>query len=268
MTAGTPWRSAIYEGTLAHKRLNGPDHGFAYPVYLHLLDLDEIDAIAQRLRWFGRNRWRPVAFYDRDHLGDHGATVKDNLRAFVEASGHAWPGGRVSLLTHCRVFGYVFNPVSFFHCHRPDGELALVVAEVNNTFGDRHPYVLPVARARVREGGAGGRRYEWLEKKVMHVSPFYSLEGSYVWDMDVPGERSVTRVDVTRRGERLFTAALSLRRRELTDAAIRRVLLRYPLMTLKVIGAIHWEALKLWWKGAPFHSQPRYDPESARQGVA
>jgi hypothetical protein len=262
------WRSAIYAGTLTHRRLNGPDHGFAYPIYMHLLDLDEIDDIAARLRWFGRNRVRPVAFYDRDHLGAPGATVKDNLRAFVEGAGHRWPGGRVSVLTHCRVFGYVFNPVSFFYCHRPDGELGMVVAEVNNTFGDRHPYVLPVERGEVREAGKAGPRYRWVEKKVMHVSPFYSLDGSYVWDFDVPGEASHTRVDVTLRGERLFAATLTLRRRELTDAAIRAVLVRYPLMTVKVIGAIHWEALKLWWKGAPFHSQPKYDPESARQGVA
>ncbi len=267
MTRGTTWRSAIYEGTLTHKRLNGPDHAFAYPIYLHLLDLDEIDDVASRLRWFGRNRWKPVAFHDGDHLGRPGRSVKENLRALLADHGHAWPGGRVSLLTHCRVFGYVFNPVSFYYCHRPDGHLAVVVAEVNNTFGDRHPYVLPVERARIRDA-AGGPRYEWVEKKLMHVSPFYSLDGSYVWNFDVPGERASARVDVTRRGERLFTASLVLRRVELCDASIRRVLLRYPLMTAKVIGAIHWEALKLWWKGAPFHSQPKYDPESARQGVA
>jgi DUF1365 family protein len=234
---------------------------------MHLIDLDELDVLDRRLRLFGRNRWRPVAFYDRDHLDGCANGVAASLRACVEAAGHPWPGGRVTLLTHCRVFGYVFNPVSFYHCHRPDGTLDVVVAEVNNTFGDRHPYVLPVARAEVSEGREGVR-YRWLDKKLMHVSPFYPLDGSYRWDFDVPGARTRTSVDVTLRGERLFNATLVLERRELTDRSLVGALCRYPLVTAKVIAAIHWQALRLWLKGAPFRSQPPYDPETARQGVA
>jgi hypothetical protein len=208
-----------------------------------------------------------VAFFDRDHFDGAPRGVLASLRACVEAAGHQWPGGRVTLLTHCRVLGYVFNPVSFYYCHHPDGSLAMVVAEVNNTFGDRHPYVLPVSAAEVASSPEG-QRYRWLDKKLMHVSPFYSLDGSYRWDFDVPGPRTRTSVDLTVRGQRLFTATLALQRRELSDRALGAVLIRYPLVTAKVIAAIHWEALKLWMKGAPFRSQPPYDPDTARQGVA
>ena len=147
--------------------------------------------------------------------------------------------------------------------------LAVVVAEVNNTFGDRHCYVLPVEAAEraIAASAPGRERWRWTEKKVMHVSPFFPLDGSYVWDTETPSERCTTHVRVTLRGARQFSATLALSRVPLSDGALARLLVRYPLVTAKVIGAIHWEALKLWGKGAPFNSQPPYDPAAARQGV-
>jgi hypothetical protein len=265
-----PWRSGLYAGVVTHRRLSGPSHGFGYPIYMHLLDLDELDALDGQLRLWGRNRPRVVSFYDRDHFRHGHRSVTDNLRAVIEEQGHQWPGGRVSVLTHCRVLGYVFNPVSFYYCRRPDGTLAVIVAEVNNTFGDRHSYVLSVdAAERSRsDPSTGPTRFAWREKKVMHVSPFLPMDGSYRWEFEEPGDRLFARVDVTLRGERQFTAALALTRTELSDRALARALIRYPLVTAKVMGAIHWEALKLWWKRAPFHRQPRYDPEAARRGVS
>lgn len=262
------FRSALYVGTVMHHRRRAPVHRFVYPIYMHLLDLAELGDLEAGLRLFGWNRWRPVAHHDRDHLDGTPRPTVPRLRAVVEAAGEAWPGGRVLLLTHCRVFGYVFNPVSFFYCHRPDGTLALVVAEVNNTFGDRHPYVLPVRSAARDADGTRSVRYAWVHKKLMHVSPFFTLDGSYRFDLDVPGDRTCIRIDLTLGGQPLLNSALTLQRRELTDRALAGVLCRYPLMTAKVIGAIHWQALKLWLKGAPFHSQPPYDPELARRGAA
>jgi DUF1365 family protein len=264
------WTSGLYAGIVTHRRLGGPAHRFGYPIYMFLLDLDELDRLDGTLRLWGRNRRRVTSFRDSDHFRDGSRTVLDNLRAAVEGEGHEWPGGQVLLLTHCRVIGYVFNPVSFYYCFDRDGRLGVVVAEVNNTFGDRHAYVLPAADA-LPPGPTGGvvpSRFAWKEKKVMHVSPFFPLDGSYLWQFSLPGERLDVRIDVTVRGERTFTAALALTRQELSDAAIARALVRYPLVTAKVIGAIHWEALKLWWKGAPFHPQPAYDPEAARRGVS
>lgn len=263
MTTSGALRSACYVGAVTHSRVSGPRHAFAYPVYMHLVDLDELAVSDRRLRLFGTARHRVVRFDGRDHFdgsGDVGAA----LRRVVSQAGEPWPGGRVEVLTHCRLFGFVFNPVSFWFCYDPSGALALVVCEVNNTFGDRHPYVLAV-RAATR---VGETRYRWSSKKLMHVSPFFPLDGSYTWDLEVPGPQARLRVDVTLRGERQFAASFLADRHPLTDGTIARLLVTYPAMTLKVVAAIHWEALKLRIKGAPFRSQPPYDPEAARHGVS
>ncbi len=248
--------SALYTGTVMHRRTTGPGHRFRYPVYMLLLDLDELASLDRRLRLFGYNRQRPVAFFDRDHMGDPALLARTNLERLFEQHGMEPPGGRVLLLTHCRVFGYAFSPVSFYYCYEPAGSLRAVVAEVNNTFGERHPYLLE----------ADGPRRVWLEKKVFHVSPFFPVEGSYRWEIPEPAERLRIRVDLLRSGSHWLRARLWLERRPLTDASLLRALLRYPMMTLQVISAIHWEALRLWIKGTPFWTKPPYDPEAARGG--
>ena len=167
------------------------------------------------------------------------------------------------LLTSCRVAGYVFNPISVFFCYDADEHLALVVAEVSNTFSDRHAYVLPVTA-----GTRTGRTYAWDEKKVLHVSPFYPLDGTYHFEIEPPAGRTRIRIDYTCGAERWFTATLSLGREPLTDRTLARMLLRYPLMPARVVTAIHWEAIRLWWKRAPFRTRPPYDPEAARRGAS
>jgi DUF1365 family protein len=255
-----PVRSALCEGFVSHRRAGGPAHAFRYPVFLTLLDLDELGALSSRLRLFGCERRRPLSFHERDHLAGSGRGLRAELAEAVRAEGHALPAGRVELLTHCRVFGHVFNPVSFFYCYDADERLALVVAEVNNTFGDRHCYVLPVV-----DGG-----FAWSRKKLLHVSPFQQPDaGTYLFELPPPGELVEAAIDLTRGGETLLGARLRLSRRlPLTDAAIASALLRYPLMTLQVVAAIHFEALRLWWKGAPFFPRPPYDPAAARGGPA
>ena len=247
--------SSLCVGSLTHHRIAAPEHRFAYPLYLLLLDLDEVPALDRRLRLFGHNRPRPLSFRDRDHLGDDARPLREKVESFLRGQGIEPPGGRILLLTHPRVFGYVFNPVSFFYCYEPGGRLVARVAEVNNTFGDRHSYA-----------GSGPA---WGDKKVMHVSPFFSMAGSYLWDLPEPeGERVEARVDLTREGKTLLKARLTLRPEPLTDRALLSALVRYPFMTLKVVAAIHFEALRLWRKGAPVFPNPAYDPESARKEVA
>jgi hypothetical protein len=263
--------SAIFTGLVTHERFAAPPHRFRYPVCLYLLDLDELPELDRRLRLFGWNRPRPASFRDGDHLGDPGRSLAGNLRAFVESQGQRWPGGRVLALTNCRVFGYVFNPLSLFYCFDGEGALRAVVAEVNNTFGDRHPYLLVVPDREPPESCRPGDRprFTWREKKVMHVSPFLSLDGTYVFDLEAPSDRVRVRIDLTAGGATQLSATLALdRRMELSDAAIARSLLRYPFETMKVIGAIHWEALRLWRKRAPFWSRPPYDPDAARRRPA
>ncbi len=247
--------SSLCVGTLLHQRFEAPLHRFAYPLYMLLLDLDELPVLDRCLRLLGHNRSRPFAFCDADHFDGHARPVREKVEALLRHEGIEPPGGRILLLTHPRVFGYVFNPVSFFYCYDAGGRLAARVAEVNNTFGDRHSYV--------------GRGPVWRDKKVMHVSPLYSMAGSYLWDLPEPDRSRVeVSVDLTREGRPLLRARLTLRPEPLTERALGWALVRYPFMTLKVIAAIHFEVLRLWRRGAPFFPTPKYDPESARKEVA
>ncbi|MBA2356546.1 MAG: DUF1365 domain-containing protein, partial [Acidobacteria bacterium] len=190
-----------------------------------------------------------------DHLD--GRPLREAVEARVVASGRDWPGGQVLLLTHRRVAGYVFNPLSLFYCFDRAGRLDTVVAEVHNTYGERHVYVLP-ADATTAQAGAS-------HKKEFHVSPFFSLDGTYHFDLPAPGEQVVVAIDLAVGDQRPFRARLALRRQRLTDRALLAMLARYPLVTLQVIAAIHWEAVRLWWKGVPFQPKPAYAPETARQ---
>jgi DUF1365 family protein len=247
--------SSLCVGTVTHERKGAPPHRFAYPLYMLLLDLDEIPGLDRRLRLFGHNRRRPLAFRDRDHLGGDTRPLRAKVEGCLRDEGIEPPGGRILLLTLPRVFGYVFNPVTFFYCYDRAGRLAARLAEVSNTFGDRHVYA--------------GTEGAWRDKKAMHVSPFFSLAGSYEWDLPEPdGSRVEARVDLTREGRPLLRARLTLRPEPLTDRALATALLRYPFMTLKVVGAIHLEALRLWRKGALVFPNPTYDPQAARKEVA
>jgi DUF1365 family protein len=252
-------RSSLCEGWVSHHRDAGPSHGFRYPVFLTLLDLDELSALDRRLRLFGHDRRRPVAFRDADHLDAGPGGVKSDLRRTVRAAGHEMPRGRVELLTNCRILGYVFNPISVFYCYDEDDRLTLAVGEVNNTYGDRHSYVLPL----------GDPAFDGTSKKLMHVSPFLQPDaGTYRWQVPAPSDRVDLGIDLTRDGGLVLAARLSLSRKPLTDRALASALLRYPFMTVQVIGAIHFEALRLWRKGARFWARPAYDPELARGGPA
>jgi len=247
--------SSLCTGMVTHQRTDATAHRFAYPLYMLLLDLDTLPELDRRLRLFGHNRARPLSFRDRDHLEDDARPLRAKVEAFLQAEGIEPPGGRILLLTLPRVFGYVFNPVSFFYCYDPEGRLAARVAEVSNTFGGRHSYA--------------GTGPAWRDKKVMHVSPFFSMAGSYAWDLPEPNRLRVdARVDLTHEGRPALRARLILRREPLTDRALAKALLRYPFMTLKVVATIHFEALRLWRKGARVFPNPTYDPPAARKEVA
>lgn len=245
--------SRLCSGTLTHERLEAPARRFRYPLFMLLLDLDELPALSQRLRLFGYERARVLSLRDRDHFD--GRPLRQAVESALRRNGIEPPGGRVAVLTLPRVLGYVFNPVSFYYCYDPLGRLAARLAEVNNTFGDRHVYA--------------GTDAAWRDKKVMHVSPFFSMAGSYTWDLPEPDEHRLdVRVDLTREGRPALRARLTLSPRPLTDRAIAAALAACPLLTAKVTAAIHWQALRLWWGGAPVHAKPEYDPESAREEVA
>jgi DUF1365 family protein len=195
-----------------------------------------------------------VSFRDADHLGLAGRSVVDNVREFVEQRGGRWPGGRVRLLTQCRVFGYVFNPVSFWFAHRTDGSLRAVVCEVNNTFGERHCYLLAHDDGRALAWGE-----EVVSRKVFHVSPFCAVDGRYRFRFMLSGgepARFIGCVDHDDAGGPLLQTSLSGTLEPATDRALLRALLAYPAFTFGVIARIHWQALRLFVKRVPFFSKP------------
>jgi DUF1365 family protein len=263
-------RSALYRGSVMHVRLAPVRHRLRYRVFTLLIDLDELPALAQGLRWLSHNRFNLMSLHDRDH-GDPltgGARPGEGLRAWAErtlgAAGIAPPRGRIELLCFPRILGYVFNPLSLWLCRDPEERLRAVIYEVHNTFGGRHAYALPVAAGQ-DEGGLAQRC-----GKEFYVSPFIPMNAQYSFRLKAPAE--AFSLLIRERGEagEILRATISGRRRALTDGELLRAFAAHPLMTLKVIAAIHWHALRLWRKGARFHRDPakRRDhrgPEAARR---
>lgn len=257
-------RSALYEGTLLHARTAPARNVFRYPVCFYALDLDELPQLDRRLALFGYNRPNLVSFRDGDHMGDPSRPVKENVLAFLAGHGIDLAGGRIVLVTNLRTLGHVFNPVSYFYCYSGDGARAAIVAEVSNTFGERHPYLL-TAENRVGQGA----RDVYEHRKRMHVSPFFGMDQTYRFSFTEPGERIHAGVGIVEGGERPFWAELTGVRRPLTNARLARALVRYPLMSQQVTGLIHWQAVKLAMKRVPFHHKPRFAPgEGSRPPAA
>lgn len=240
-------KSALYIGTVMHARRSPHDNVFRYPVYMAMLDLDELPMLDRRLRLFGWNRRAVTSFHDADHVDIHGLLAEHGVD--LDA------GGSIQVLTNLRVLGYVFNPVSFWWCRRADDSLACIVAEVNNTFGERHSYVLLPAAGL----DAGGRAVFETDKRL-HVSPFMPMDQAYTWWFSEPGEKLDVRMDVHETGNRDFHATLTAGRVPLTSASLRAALVRHPLMPARVLGLIHWQAVRLWLKRTPFYRKPPFVP--------
>jgi hypothetical protein len=246
--------SALYLGRVRHRRASEPVREFAYPVWHALLDLDELPELDRRLRWFSHNRLNLTGFDDRDHMGPEVSPVRSKLAQWLAGRGVAGELGAVSLLTHLRVAGGVFNPVSFYFCRDREGALRHVVAEVNNTFGDTCCYLLEAEGATVRaEAG-----------KVFHVSPFQPVAGAYRFTISEPGDRFTARIDLLRDGRRVLDANLTSERRELTSGGLLRTVLRHPHHGLRTLALIHYQALRLWLGRAPFFPRPEPPAEAWR----
>lgn len=239
-----PAGGCIYSGHVMHMRLAPFAHRFRYGVFALMLDLDRLEDTCARLRLLALDRFGLMSF----HRADHGARDGSPLRPWAEArlaeAGLPAPA-RLHLVAFPRILGFVFNPLSVYFCHDAGGRLYGVIYEVKNTFGDQHAYVLPAdpdADGAVRHGVAKG----------FFVSPFLGMDQTYAFTLRPPGARLSLKIRQGDAQGSMLIATQTGRRRPLTDATLAREWLRHPLMTLKVLGAIHWHALRLWLKGAAF----------------
>jgi DUF1365 family protein len=243
--------SAVYEGWVRHRRLRPVEHAFRYRVFMMYVDLAELPELFDRVPLWSARRAAPAWFRRADFLGDPSRPLAEAVLDAVEERSGRRPAGPVRVLANLRYLGHNFNPVCFYFCFDPAGErVEAVLAEVTNTpWGERYAYLL-------ERGAAEGKVLEESMDKAFHVSPFIGMDQTYRWRVSEPGEGLQVHIE-NHRGELLeFDATLSLQRREPTRPMLERVLLRYPLMSMRVVFLIYLNALRLKLKGAPYHPHP------------
>lgn len=246
------WASALYEGVVTHHRLRPKKHKLRYRVFSFLLDLDEIDDLASRLRLFSRNRFNLFSFHDRDHADGGTKNLRTRLETILADHGLRNCAHKIQLLCYPRLLGFVFNPLSVYFCHRADGSVGAVLYEVSNTFGDRHSYLIPVGEDGIDHKGVLRQSCA----KGFYVSPFIDMVADYHFRIRMPGENVAVTIRETDAKGMFLNAAFVGDRTALSDRKLIGAFIRYPLMTLKVVAGIHWEALHLWRKGMTFHKRP------------
>jgi DUF1365 family protein len=243
--------AALYFGEVMHARLKPIGHRFSYRVMSLLSDLDRLGEADRLSPLFGVNRGALYSFSEADHGARDGSSLRRYAQRCAAERGIDLTGGRVLLLCYPRLLGYTFNPLSVYFCYRASGELALVIYEVRNTFGDIHAYVLPVQRGEVSDAGI-----RQSQDKLFYVSPFVEMAMRYHFRVVPPGERVKLRILETDREGPLLAATFNGRRRALGTAGLLRAFFALPLVTLKIMAAIHWQALRLWLKGARLVPRP------------
>jgi len=252
--------AALYVGEVMHARLKPMGHRFSYRVMSLLIDLDRLAEADRQSPLFCVNRAALYSFHEADHGQRDGSSLRAWAQLRAAERGIDLTGGRVLLLCYPRLLGYAFNPLSVYFCYRADGELALLIYEVRNTFGDIHPYVLPVTSGEISDAGVRQQ-----QDKLFYVSPFIEMAMRYHFRVLPPGERVQLRILETDSEGPLLAATFNGSHRLLNTKELLRAFFALPLVTMKIMAAIHWEALRLWLKGA--RPVPRKDA-SLNTGLA
>ena len=248
--------SSIYVGRIMHHRM-APRHRFSYRAFSMLLDIDELPELDHGSRLFGYNRPALMAFHDHDHGPGDGSSLRMWAEGHLRSAGMDVIGGSIRILCLPRMFGYAFNPISVWFCHQLNGELAAVIYEVRNTFGERRSYLIPADSTASED-----RVFRHSCAKAFHVSPFLPVEGNYHFRLTVPGDDLMLQIQHVMDGKPRLVAIQSGKRAPFSSKELIRILLRFPLMTVKVFTAIRFEAVRLWLKRVPVHDHvPATTPE-------
>lgn len=252
--------SAIYEGVVTHRRFSPASHRLRYRIFMLLLDLDELSSLATKLRVLKFGPFGLMSFRAADHGDRSGGDLKAYARERLAEAGIV-ADGAIRLLCMPRILGYGFNPLSLYFCHRADGELAAILYEVRNTFGQHHSYL-----AAAPEAGAAHLRQS--APKRFFVSPFMDMDLTYDFDIAPPGEAVAVGVSARRGDEAILTARFGGQHRPLTDANLLKAWLKHPLLSFKVIAGIHWEAVKIVGRGIWLRPRPPLPPEAVTLGAS
>lgn len=244
------FQSALFPGHVTHTRLRPKVHKLGYKIYSLLLDLDELEALHSRLRLFSVNRFNLFSFHEKDRGNGSVTPLREQVEDAMRGAGIEPDGGAIRLLTMPRILGWAFNPLSVFFCYNRGGELTAILWEVDNTFKQRHGYMIPV------DGEQNGRIVQSCDK-AFYVSPFMDMKLRYEFEVLSPADKLMIRINSFDDEGLLLTARHLARRVKLSDAALLLAFFTIPFLTLRVVGGIHWEALKIWAKGIGFRKRPQ-----------
>ncbi|WP_371258990.1 DUF1365 domain-containing protein [Ectothiorhodospira sp. BSL-9] len=245
----------LYRTRVMHRRLFPVDYRFIYRVFSLVVDVDRLDALDRRLRLLSVNRFNLLSLDDRDHGARDGTPLRPWAETQLAQAGVDLDGGRIFLLAFPRVLGYVFNPLSLFYCLHRDGSLRAIICEVSNTLGDCHHYVLHNQ----------DQPMDWpvraSQDKLFYVSPFIEMDARYQFRLSEPGQGLSVLIHEYQQSKLMLAASQTGHVRPLTDHELLKAVATMPLMTFKVIFGIHWQALKIWWKGGKYYSKPSSSSE-------
>ena len=232
--------SSIYNGTVIHKRFKPKIHFFKYQVFSLLIDLSELKILDQKISFFSYNSFNLISFFDKDHGDRNGSSLIEWVKKNLEENKIISESIKIKLLCYPRIFGYVFNPLSVFYVYDKNEELISILYEVKNTFGEQHTYIFKVENNNLLQHNC---------EKKFHVSPFIEMDCNYFFRILKPTDKISVIIDQYQSNEKILYASQDGIRRDFTSSELIRSYLKHPLMTFKIIIAIHFEAFKLWTKG-------------------